>query len=364
MSTEALVAAASRRMQSLYYTTQSLMGIHDVWWYWLIGSRGRGKSYAVDETFLHYVQKYGQENVKCYYFRISDLSIQAMLANNAAKCIDAKLVRKYKLDLSVKAGVVYNHGKPLINFYPLVSAAKKGKGVAEYDPDFLDPTRRDRFIFIIIDEFMMAEGVEKRSIGNPVEQFKIYIENILRDQEQLPYPAVKIFGCANTVSECSDFLAQICGFVPQTLGRFILKRKHMVVDNIPNTEQYLEKRRRSIGADIMDYENDENYTNVLKRDLESLKKKNQRLKKPTAIIKFSKKQYAWFTVWDGTIIKRYTGQSYRRDQVIAMVRYLDESFDLNLVNSVIERYDVRSWKYNDLISMATFAAYLKTIKAK
>ena len=40
---------------------------------------------------------------------------------------------------------------------------------------------------------MMAEGVEKKSVGNPVDQFKIYIENILRDQERMEYPAVRIF---------------------------------------------------------------------------------------------------------------------------------------------------------------------------
>ena len=28
-----------------------------------------------------------------------------------------------------------------------------------------------------------SEGVERKSVGNPVDQFKIYLENILRDQE-------------------------------------------------------------------------------------------------------------------------------------------------------------------------------------
>ena len=84
-----------KKNKSLYYTTQSLMGI-DWWtWAWICGSRGRGKSYAVMDTVLSYIKRYGYDNVKCYYFRISDLSIKKMLENKARKAIDALLIRKY-----------------------------------------------------------------------------------------------------------------------------------------------------------------------------------------------------------------------------------------------------------------------------
>lgn len=367
MKTKDIVKKHSKREHQsklLYYTTQSLMGIHDCWIYWLIGSRGRGKSYSVMETFLQYAKKYGQENVKCYYFRISDLSVKAMLANGGQKAIDPLLVRKYNLDLSVHADTLYNNGKPFIYFYPLVSAAKKGKGLAEYDPEFLTPERKDRFIFIIIDEFMMADGVEKKSVGNPVEQFKIYIENILRDQEQLDYAPVKIFGCANSVSECNDFLAQLVGFIPERLGRFILKRKHTVVDNIPNSEEYIKKRANSVGADLLNYTEDANYTNVLKRDLTLLKPKSQPLKRFDGVIKFSKQTQNWYEVWDGNIIRSYHNNTFKKNQVIAMKRYLDNSFNQDLVNSVIERFDAQGFIYSDLITMSCFAADLKMIRAK
>lgn len=359
-----------KKNKSLYYTTQSLMGI-DWWsWAWICGSRGRGKSYAVMDTVLSYIKRYGYKNVKCYYFRISDLSIKKMIENKARKAIDALLIRKYDLQLSCKANTIYDRGYPIIDFYPLVSAAKQGKGVAEYDPEFLNNRPIDkrtgkpikRFIFIIIDEFMIAEGVEKKSVGNPVEQFKIYIENILRDQERMDYPAVRIFGCANAVSECSDFLAQLAGFIPEQPGRYKLKRKHMIIDNVPNSQAYMDKRKKSYGADIMDYENDSNYTNIIKRDLETLMPKSQRLVKPTAIIKFSKDPKKWFTIWDGNIIRRYNNQTC--NNVIAMKRYLDSFFDQDLAKSVIERYDARAFQYVDLISQATFAAELKLIKNK
>ena len=349
----------------LYYTMHSVLGVH--WWNWLwsIGARGRGKSYAGVDTVLDFGKKYGQENVKCYYFRISDLSVKSMLANKARKAIDAKLVRKYDLDITTKATTIYNRGKPLMDFYALVSAAKTGKGVAEYDPDFLNQYYKDgkkRFIFIIIDEFMMAEGVEKKSVGNPVDQFKIFIENILRDQEQLPYRAVMIMGFANSVSECNDFLAQLAGFIPETPGRYYLKRKHMIVDNIPNSKAYLEKRKKSIGADIMDYDNDANYTNVVKRDLESLMNKGRQLIRVTTLLKFSKDPKDWFCVYDGRYIRRYRGETVNKNLIVGMKRHLDNFFDPDIVKDVFEMYDARAYIYADLISQATFAAQLKLLK--
>ena len=350
-----------KAQQSLYYTTRSLMGYTWATWNWIIGSRGRGKSFAVLDTALNYVRKYGQDNVKIYYFRISDLSIKAMLANQGAKCVDSMLVKKYNLCLSVKSNSLYNNGSPLITFYPLVSAAKIGKGLAEFDPDFLDGIHK-RYIFIIIDEFMMAEGLEKKSVGNPVEQFKIYIENILRDQQRLNYPAVKVFGCANAVSECSDFLAQLAGFIPEKPGRYKLKRRHMIIDMVSNSKAYIEKRKKSYGADIMDYNNDANYTNIVKRDIETLMPKTQILHKVTAIIKFSKNKSQWYTLWDNQVIKLYSNQTYSKDQVIAMRRYLDEEYQPDRVLNIFDRYDSRGFMYSDLISQSTFAANLRLLK--
>lgn len=356
----------------LYYTLRSAMGINWANWFWLCGARGRGKSYAFWDTYLGYCKKYGQENCKCYYFRVSDLSVKAMLNNKAAKAIDAKLVRKYNLDISTKGNVIFNHGKPLANLYALVSAAKAGKGIAEYDDEFLGKRPINpktgkpikRFIFLMIDEFQMAEGMEKKSIGSPVEQFKMYYENILRDQEQLDYRAVMIFGCANAVSECSDFLAQLCGLIPEKPGRYFLKRKHMVIDNIINSKAYIEKRKRSIGADIMDYEEDSNYTNVVKRDLDTLMPKGRRLRKVTALIKFSKDPKDWFCEYDGKIIRRYRRECVNRNLIQPMKRYLDEAYSADYVKSVIERFDARSYLFADLISQAVFAAKLKEIKNK
>ncbi len=349
----------------LYFTMRSAMGIP--WWdyYWMIGARGRGKSYSAMETVIQFTKKYGQENVKVYWLRISDLSVKSMLADNARKAVDIKLVRQYGLDLSVHGYSLYNDNKPFIDFYPLVSAAKRGKGVAEYDPDFLNnqPKGVRRYVFIVIDEFMLDETQEKKTVGNPYKQFKIYIENFLRDQEHLDYRAVMVLGCANNVSECNEFLAQLAGFIPGQIGRYKLKRKRMLIDLIPNSDAYIEKRKRAITASIMD-ENDENYTNIVKQDMEQIIDKSTRLRNVTAVIKFSKSQSDWFTVWDDKIIRRYNNQPYKRDQSIPMKRYLDEVFDIVRVETVFEKHDAKYYLYSDLMTKALFQADMKALKSR
>ena len=57
-------------------------------------------------------------------------------ANKAAKAIDPYLIAKYNLDITCKGNIVYDHKKPLLEFYPLVSAGSKGKGVNLYDCNF------------------------------------------------------------------------------------------------------------------------------------------------------------------------------------------------------------------------------------
>lgn len=282
----------------LYLTPHAIMGYHGITDFIIIGSRGRGKSVFSLDCAISYKRKYGYDNVKIFYFRISDASVKAMLANKGSKAIDPILMHKYNLQITTKNNILYDGGKPLIEFYPLVSAAKVGKGVNLYDADFLNKRPLDprtckpikRFIFVIWDEFLMAEGVEKKTVGNPVDQFLIYREAIFRDQEILDYDAVKIFYLANAVSECAPVTGRLFNFIPRP-GDFGIKkltRQRCVVWNVPNSEAYLEKRKKSYNANVVDYDEDPNYTNVVLRDLNSIMPKSQRLNKVTMVIMFTK----------------------------------------------------------------------------
>lgn len=371
--TEQLNQMKKAEKLGLYLTPHAVMGYHNTNHFVIIGSRGRGKSVISLDIVMALKKKYGYENVKAYYFRLTDLSVKAMLANKASKAIDPILVDKYKMEITCSNNIVYDHGKEVCEFYPLVSAGSKGKGVNLYDANFLNnrPVGKNgkpikRFIITIWDEFLMAEGVEKKSVGDPVAQYKIYMEAVFRDQQRLDYDAVRCFYLANSVSECANVTGRLFNFIPtpNDFGIKKLTRKHCIFWNVPNSKAYMEKRKKSVTADIMDYENDANYTNVVKRDLETLMPKSRRLNRVTNIIMFDKDPSHWFTVWDGNVVKKYKNQPYSKGQLIPMKRYLDSNFNADMVKSIFERYDARAFLYADLISQASFSSELKLLKSK
>ena len=349
----------------LYLSPAMPFSYHGISNFVYTATRGIGKSVISVETAIILKRKYGYDNVKCFYFRLTDQSIKAMIANKAAKAIDPFLIDKYHLEITCKNNIVYDHGKPLIEFYALVSAGSKGKGVNLYDCNYWKVPQK-RFIVTIWDEFLMAEGVEKKSVGDPVAQYKIYMEAILRDAERQPYDAVYNYFLANSVSECASVTGALFNYIPNPENHNIVKltRKHTIFWNVPITEAYREKRKKSYNADIMDYENDPNYTNIVARDLELIKPKKTRIHKVTDVIKFSKYKPDWFCVYDGKYIRRYRNECFKKDKIVAMKRYLDSNYDPDKAKNILDRFDCRNFMYCDIMSQALFQAQLKLIKQK
>ena len=350
----------------LYLNTNHVFSYHGMTDFIYTAVRGIGKSVISVETAIILKRKYGYENVKCFYFRLTDLSVKAMLANHAAKAVDPYLISKYGLLITCKNNIVYDHGKPLIEFYPLVSAGSKGKGVNLYDCNWWADPKKKRYIVTIWDEFLMAEGIEKKSLGDPVEQYKIYREAILRDAQFQPYDCVYNFLLANNVSECASVTGALYNYIPNpnNHARVKLTRKHAMFWNVPVSDEYKAKRKTSINANITDFEDDANYTE-LKKDLSLIKPKRIKLCRVTQLIKFDKlNKKKWFCLYDGKYIRQYRGETVKTDLVIPMKRYLDELFNPDLIKQVFEIYDNRGFMYADLMSMALFTAQLKLIKAK
>lgn len=356
----------------LYLNTNHIFSYHGITDFIYTAVRGIGKSVISVETAIILKRKYGYENVKCFYFRLTDQSIKAMLANKASKAIDPYLVGKYNLDITCKNNVVYDHGKPLIEFYPLVSAGSKGKGVNLYDCNFFNKKDKNgkrikTFVVTIWDEFMFAEGIEKRSIGDPVAQYKIYKEAILRDAEVISdYDAVYNFLLANNVSECASITGALYNYIPDPNNhrRVKLTRKRAMFWNVPITDAYIQKRKNSYNSNIMDYDNDPNYADV-KKDLTLIKPKRTKIRKVTNLLKFDKfDKSKWFCIYDGRYIRQYHGESVNRNIIIPMKRYLDELYSQEAVQMVFDRFDARNFMYADLMSMALFQAQLKLLKAK
>lgn len=125
------------------------------------------------------------------------------------------------------------------------------------------------------------------------------IENIARTTKY----RLRIFLIGNTLEEASTILKAF-NFLPEDFGRFKLKRKRCIIENISPTEEYLKDRKGS-AADILGGNEMSNYTNELKKDISLITK--ERLLNYNTIIKFSKQPKDWFLVWNGNVITRYKG---------------------------------------------------------
>lgn len=360
----AMAIAKKRAELDLYLNTNHVFSYHGFTDFIYTAVRGIGKSVISVETAIILKRKYGYENVKCYYFRLKDDSVKAMLANKAEKAIDPYLIDKYDLEITCKNNIVYDHGKKLVEFYPLVSAGSKGKGVNLYDCNWWKGDKK-RFIVTIWDEFLMADGVEKKSIGDPVDQYKIYREAIFRDAPLQEYDCVYNFLLANCVSECANVTGSLYNYIPNPNQheRVKLTRKRAMFWNVPITEAYREKRKKSINANITDFDDDPNYADV-ERDLTLVKPKRTKIYKVTNLIKFGPRKSQWFCLYDSKYIRKFKGEKVAKSNIIAMKRYLDERFSPEAVLAVFERFDARNFEYCDIMSMALFQTQLKLLKSK
>lgn len=337
--------AQQRRANSRFYNINSILGNDWAMFYVIIGGRMTGKSYSLTDFLCKQKKKYG-DLVKNYWMRISESSIKAMLENKADKLVDPDLKRKYDLELSTKGMEVFDHKKPFMTVLPL-SKFGKLKGVGFYDKDF------EGYINIVLDEFQLEQG-ERRTSFDILYNFIGMIENIARTTKN----KIRIFLVGNTLEEASSILKAF-NFLPHKFGRFYLKKKRCVIDNLEPTEEYLKDRQGS-AADILGGDSMSNYTNELTKDIHLLTQK--RRKKPTGMIKFSKEANHWYIIWDGNIISRYKRETLPKAKVIAMKPYLDEFYSMERRKMVIDIYDAEGWKFTDLITQSYFQGDLEFIR--
>ena len=321
---------------------KSLLGYNWAMFYGILGGRMTGKSYALTE-FLCRQKKYG-DKVKNYWLRISEASTKMLLANKANKLVDPDLVRKYNLELTTKGMDVYNRGKLFMTVLPLSSMAK-AKGVAFYDKDF------DGYINIVLDEFQLEQG-EKRTSFDILYNFIGMVENIARTTKS----KLRIFLVGNTLEEASSILKAF-DFLPEGFGRFRLKRKRCVIDNLEPTEEYLKDRKGS-AADILGGDSMSNYTNELKKDLSLIDKR--RLHNPRYLIRFGKSEKETFVVWEDNIITRWKKQPIKN--VVAMRPYLDQHYNVDRKTRVIDQFDARAFKFDTLITLSYFQGELQKLR--
>ena len=343
-----------------WYTINSILGNEWARFFYLLGGREAGKSYSVMKWVTNRKLK-NPDNVKLYWFRLTEASQKKLLAGGAADLVDPDLKRKFKLKTCTLGNKVYTYKeKEQINEITgkkqTIKTDKKefcrvmacstfynDKGIGYFDNEY-----KGEYI-CVLDE--MNREQSERNTFDIVYAFTNQLENVLRSTKT----KVKIIMIGNTLEEASDLLANL-NFIPDTFGRYKLKRKKAVVDYIKPNEAYL-LRRKEATANLMNGQAS-TFTNEVQIDRSLLINKRKRTS-PQFVIKFWKETNTWFTLWNDGIISPYNNE---HRPPIAMRRYLDELYNQETINSVIERFDVRAFKFTSLACFKRFQKQMRLLK--
>ena len=201
-----------------------------------------------------------------------------------------------------------------------------------------------------VDEFEREKG-EKNTFDITYSLVN-QLENLIRSTKD----RVRIFFLGNTLEDASDILCAF-NFIPENFGIYKLKSKRCVIEYIEPSEAYLKRRKGTI-ADIL-LPTASTFTNKVNTD-DTLVDKSP-LITPKYVIKFTKNEKDWFTVWNSNIVNKYNGE---KKQVIAMRPYLDEVFSVEVQKQMITLFDTRSFTYRNLITFKQFQSNMELLKPR
>lgn len=322
-----------------WYTVRSIVGNTWAYFFLLVGAREAGKSYSVMQLFLSEWKKKGKPFT---WMRLKDAAVKNLLENNGEKLIDPDLARKFNLNLKVKGKRVYDGDRLMANVISL-SAFYNDKGTALFDNE------DNRGFNICLDEANLEQG--ERRQGDIAYQFVNQLENIVRSSKE----KIRIFIIMNDTDACGDILA-LFNFVPEKWGRYKIRKKKAVIDYMPPSEKYKNRRAGAVANILMG----EKATFSNHREVDKRKIFKGRLLKPTAIIVFNKDTK--FTVWDGRVIKEFKNE--KCEVQIAMQPYIDMLFIPENRDNVIAMYDSEYLLYRDLITQLKFTKELQLLKPR
>lgn len=326
-----------------WYMVRSILGYSWAIFYLLIGAREAGKSYSVLDFFLHDFFTKGKEFV---WLRLTEASTKKLLNNNAMQFIDAGLMTKYHInskDITVRGITVFYKGRKMARIMAL-STFYSDKGVANFEDKELE---NEMFAYnIALDEFQ-RERNEKNTF-DITYAFINQLENIVRHKTNC-----RVFLIGNTVEDCSDILT-LFNFIPEQFGRYKLKNKRAVIDYIPPSKKYLERRKGSI-ANIL-APTASTFTN--KQNFDRRKIYKGRLHVPKFIIQFRNEM---FTVWDNNVIAKHNKEN---KPIISMVPLLlnNSVFKSELRDEIILMDYEKKFMFKDLLTQKLFDKCIKEVK--
>lgn len=342
-----------------WYSINSILGNDWARFFYLLGGREAGKSYSVMRWATQRKLR-SPDKVKFYWFRLTDTQQRKLLQNGANDLIDPDLKRKFNLKTETNGNTVYTYkeqksvnrnGKEVITkvdkqeFCRVMACSTfySDKGVGYFDNEY-----NGEYI-CVLDE--MNREQSERNTFDIVYAFVNQLENVLRSTKT----KVKIIMIGNTLEEASDLLTAL-NFLPDGFGRYKLKRKKAVVDYIKPNENYI-ARRKEATANLM-LPDASTFTNEIEMDRSLICHKRERII-PNCIIKFNNSKDTWFTLWNNSIIAPYNKEN---KEAIAMRRYLDEIYSQPLVDSVIERFDARAFRFTTLACFKRFQKQMRLLK--
>lgn len=322
-----------------YYSVRSIFGNTWAFFFILLGAREAGKSYAVMEQFL---KDWKNKGIPFTWLRLTEASQKKLLNNKADKLVDPDLRRKFDLDLTTKGCQVYDHGQPMCKVLAL-STFYNDKGVALYDNEY------DLGYNICLDE--MNREKNERKTFDITYAFVNQMENLVRSTKE----KLRIVLIGNTLEEASDILCCF-NFIPEEFGRYKIRKKKAVLDYLMPTEAYL-KRRKGTVADLLT-PNSSTFTNTVDVDRTLLFK--GRLSKPSYIVKFDKETR--YTIWDGNVVCKYAGEQCK--VIVPMRPYLDNIFNTDARDRVIQFFDTRCFRFRNLITQKEFKKNLELLRPR
>lgn len=342
-----------------WYTVNSILGNDWARFYYLLGGREAGKSYSVMKWTTNRKLK-KPDDVKFYWFRLTEASQKKLLNNGANDLIDPDLKRKFNLKTCTNGNSVYTYqeekyidkngdektkkiNKKEFCRVMACSTFYNDKGVGYFDNEY-----KGEYI-CVLDE--MNREQSERNTFDIVYAFVNQLENVLRSTKT----KVKVIMIGNTLEEASDLLTAL-NFIPDGFGRYKLKRKLAVVDYIKPNEKYLARRKEATANLMMGQAS--TFTNEIEIDRSLLVNKRKRTT-PMYIIKFNKFQDTWFTVWNDNIISDYNGE---QKTIIPMRRYLDEVYNRENANGIVEQFDARAYKFTTLACFKKFQKQMRLLK--
>ena len=295
------------------------------------------------DFFLH---DYFTKGKQFTWLRLTEASTKKLLNNNAMQFIDIGLLQKYNInskDLTVKGTSVFYKGKPMAKILAL-STFYSDKGIALFEDKDLEG---EMFSYNICCDEFQRERNEKNTF-DITYAFVNQLENLVRHKTNC-----RIFLIGNTVEECSDILT-LFNFIPETFGRYKLKKKRCVIDYIPPSKKYLERRKGSIASILAP--DASTFTNAQKFDKSKIHK--GRLHKPKFIIQFRNEM---FTVWDNNVIARHNKEN---KPIISMVPLLlnNSVFKSELRDEIILMDYEKKFMFKDLLTQKLFDKCIKEIK--